>query len=35
MSDPNRMLRQPGEALTTVMRAVIVTRRTAPGMEPA
>ena len=34
-SEPNRMLRQPGEALTTVIRAVMVTSSSAPGMVPA
>ncbi len=35
ISEPNRMLRQPGDALTTVIRAVIVTSRIAPGIVPA
>ena len=31
---PNSTLRQPGDALTTVIRAVIVTSRIAPAMVP-
>lgn len=32
---PNMIERQPGEALTTVISAVVVTSRIAPGMVPA
>lgn len=35
ISEPNMMERQPGEALTTVISAVVVTSRMAPGMVPA
>ncbi|EGE60675.1 hypothetical protein RHECNPAF_1360053 [Rhizobium etli CNPAF512] len=35
ISVPNMIERQPGEALTTVISAVVVTSRIAPGMVPA
>ena len=35
ISVPNMIERQPGEALTTVISAVVVTSRMAPGMVPA
>ena len=35
ISVPNIIERQPGEALTTVISAVVVTSRIAPGMVPA
>ncbi len=35
INDPKRMLRQPGEALTTVIKAVIVTSSAEPGIDPA
>jgi hypothetical protein len=35
MREPKMMLRQPGDAFTTVMSAVIVTSRIDPGIVPA